>query len=164
VALARRVQAAALARATTVATAESCTGGLVGHVLTEVPGSSGYYRGGVISYADAVKVETLGVDPGVLARHGAVSEPVAAAMAGGVRTRAGADHGVAVTGIAGPADDRSAKPVGLTYVAVAGPGATVVRRHVWSGDRSANKRSSVAAALELLLEALGAAGDRGPDR
>ena len=148
----------------TVATAESCTGGLVGHVLTEVPGSSGYYLGGVISYADDVKVEALGVDRGLIERHGAVSEPVAAAMAEGARSRLGADLAAAVTGIAGPADDTTGKPVGLTYVAVAGAGATVVRRHVWGGDRSANKRASAAAAFELLLERLAARSDPDPNR
>ena len=161
VALARDIQAAALERGLTVATAESCTGGLLGHVLTEVPGSSGYYRGGVVSYADDVKVAALGVDRALLKDLGAVSEPVAIAMADGARSRLGSDLAAAVTGIAGPADDTTDKPVGLTWVAISGGGETRAQRFVWDGDRSANKRASAAAALELLLERLRAL--HGPD-
>jgi PncC family amidohydrolase len=164
VAMARAVQAVALRSGITIATAESCTGGLIGHVLTEVPGSSAYYVGGVISYADDVKAEALGVDRGLIEGHGAVSEPVAAAMADGARTRFDADVAAAVTGIAGPAGDTTDKPVGLTYVAVATPDGTVVRRHVWAGDRSANKRASAAATLELLLERLSAPTEPDPTR
>jgi PncC family amidohydrolase len=152
------VQAVAIERGRSVATAESCTGGLVGHILTEVPGSSAYYLGGVVSYADDVKVGALGVQADVLAAHGAVSEPVAAAMAEGARVRLGADLAAAVTGIAGPAGDTPDKPLGLTFVAVADAGGVTVERHVWHGDRSANKRSSAAAALALLLARLSLAG------
>jgi len=98
--LAERLQRIALARGITVATAESCTGGLIGHVITEVPGSSAYFVGGVISYSNEVKVASLGVDVGAIERHGAVSAQVAVAMAKGVRVRLGADYGVAVTGVA----------------------------------------------------------------
>jgi PncC family amidohydrolase len=152
--LARQLQAACIARGLTVATAESCTGGLVAHVITEVSGSSGYLVGGVVAYSDAVKRELLGVSETMLQAHGAVSAQVAVAMAEGVRARLGTDLAVAVTGVAGPSGGTDAKPVGLVYVAVAGSGAgaTEVRRHHWPGDRSANKESSAAAALELLLQ------------
>lgn len=158
------VGAAATAHEVTIATAESCTGGLIGHALTEVAGSSTYYRGGVISYSDDVKVDLLGVPRTALEQHGAVSAQVALAMAQGVRARLGADFGVAVTGIAGPSGGTPSKPVGLTYVAVAGPTTDDVQRYVWEGDRSANKRLSAHAALKRLSELVGttdsAAGTR----
>ncbi|MGZ6260398.1 MAG: CinA family protein [Candidatus Limnocylindrales bacterium] len=153
-ALAGRVQTACLARSLTVSTAESCTGGLIGHVLTQVPGSSGYFLGGVISYHDAVKASQLGVPPETLAHHGAVSAQVALAMAAGARERLGTDLAVAVTGVAGPTGGSAEKPVGLTYVAVADAAGSEVERHVWGGDREANKVASVGAALELLLRRL----------
>jgi len=153
--LARRLQERCLAAGLTVAAAESCTGGLVTHVLTEVPGSSAYLLGGVVSYADRAKTELLGVDPDHLAAHGAVSAQVARAMANGARVRFGADLGVAVTGIAGPDGGSDAKPVGLTYVAVADEEGVEVRRLLWAGERSANKRDSAGAALELLLARAG---------
>ena len=150
--LAARLRARCVARGITVATAESCTGGLVAHLITEVPGSSAYLRGGIVAYADDVKRAALGVPAEVLAAHGAVSAQVAIAMADGVRRALGTDLGVAVTGIAGPDGGSDAKPVGLVYVAVAGLGAPAVRRFLWQGDRAANKRSSAEAALEMLLE------------
>ena len=157
--LAERLLTAARALGWTLATAESCTGGLVGHLLTEVPGASTVYLGGVVSYSDAVKAGLLGVPPEVLEAHGAVSAQVAVAMAEGARRATGADLGIAITGIAGPDGGRPDKPIGLTYVAVAAPSGPVVRRHLWSGERSHNKRASAAAALELaeglIVEALG---------
>ena len=150
--LAARLGARCAALGLTVATAESCTGGLVAHLITEVPGSSAYLRGGIVAYADDVKGSTLGVPREVLAAHGAVSAQVALAMAEGVRRVLGTDLGVAVTGVAGPDGGSEAKPVGLVYVAVAGLGAPDVRRFLWAGDRTANKRSSAEAALEMLLE------------
>ncbi|MEO8437993.1 MAG: CinA family protein [Chloroflexota bacterium] len=135
-----------------VATVESCTGGLVGHLITEVPGSSAYYIGGFVTYSDELKREAVGVPHDVLAAHGAVSAQVAMAMATGGRLRTGADLAVAVTGIAGPDGGTAAKPVGLTYVAVADGEGVAVRRHAWTGDRAENKRLSAGAALELLLE------------
>ena len=140
------------ARGLTVATAESCTGGLVAHLVTEVPGSSAYLRGGIVAYADDVKRSQLGVPAEVLAAHGAVSAQTAIAMADGVRERFGADLGVGITGVAGPDGGSEAKPVGLAYVAVTGLGATDVRRFLWSGTRTENKRASAEAALEMLLE------------
>jgi PncC family amidohydrolase len=151
--LAERLQARCVARGLTVATAESCTGGLVAHVLTEVPGSSAYLRGGIVAYADAVKQAQLGVAAGVLEAHGAVSAQVAVAMAEGVCERLGTSLGVAVTGVAGPDGGSPAKPVGLVYVAVAGAGMPPeVRRFLWSDERSGNKRRSAEAAITMLLE------------
>ena len=152
VALAARLGARCVARGLTVATAESCTGGLVAHLITEVPGSSAYLRGGIVAYADDVKRALLGVSGEVLAAHGAVSAQTAIAMADGARERLGTDLGVGVTGIAGPDGGSEAKPVGLVYVAITGLGAPDVRRFLWSGDRAENKRASAAAALEMLLE------------
>ena len=152
VALAERLQAACLASATTVALAESCTGGLVAAALTSVPGSSGYFLGGVVSYADAAKRDLLDVDPAVLAAHGAVSAQVARAMAEGARARFGASVAASVTGIAGPDGGSTEKPVGLTYIGVADDAGADVRRFVWSGDRAANRLDSGVAAVELLLE------------
>lgn len=150
--LAERLQADCLRRRLTVALAESCTGGLVAATLTAVPGSSAYLLGGVVSYADEAKRDVLGVDPSVLSAHGAVSAQVARAMAVGVRERFGADLAASVTGIAGPDGGSPAKPVGLTYVGVADSGGVDVRRFVWTGDRAANRRDSVVAALELLID------------
>jgi len=149
--LAERLQARCMALDLTVATGESCTGGLVAHALTEVPGSSAYVRGGIVAYANEVKTALLGVPADVLEAHGAVSAQVAVAMAEGARNRLGTDLGVGVTGVAGPDGGTAEKPVGLVYIAVAGLGAPVVRRYLWAGDRSANKRDSAAAAIELLL-------------
>jgi len=140
-----------------IATVESCTGGLVGHLITEIPGSSAYYVGGFVTYSDELKREAVGVPHDVLAAHGAVSAQVAMAMAGGGRARTAADLAVAVTGIAGPDGGSPAKPVGLTYIAVADAIGVAVRRHVWAGDRSENKRLSASAALALLLERIDAA-------
>lgn len=134
--------------------AESCTGGLVTHLLTEVPGASGYLLGGVVSYSDSIKEALLDVPAATIAAHGAVSAQVAVAMAEGGRHRLGSQVAVAVTGIAGPEGGTPAKPVGLTYVAVADGQGHEVRRFNWSGDRTANKRDSARAALELLLERL----------
>jgi PncC family amidohydrolase len=156
--LARRLQVVCLERSVTVAAAESCTGGLVAHLITQVPGSSGYLRGGVVAYANEVKEAVLGVPADVLAAHGAVSAQVAIAMADGVRARLGADVGVAVTGVAGPDGGTADKPVGLTYVAVSGRGReSVVRRFHWTGDRAENKLASAEAALQLLLDQAGSA-------
>jgi PncC family amidohydrolase len=158
VALAERLQGVCLGRLLTVATAESCTGGLVADAITEVAGSSGYFRGAIVAYADEAKVALLGVPAATIAAHGAVSAQVAVAMALGARERLSVDLAAAVTGIAGPAGGTTTKPVGLTYVAVSGPTGTEVRRHAWTGDRGANKRASATAVLELLLEAAEAVG------
>jgi PncC family amidohydrolase len=154
VASAHRLGAACLERKVRVAAAESCTGGLVGHVLTEIAGSSEWFAGTIVAYADDVKRSVLGVTGDSIDSHGAVSAQVAVAMAVGVRRALGTPLAVSVTGIAGPGGGTDAKPVGLTYVAVADEAGSEVRRHLWGGDRAANKRASAAAALELLLERL----------
>ena len=141
-----------------VATVESCTGGLVGHAITEIPGSSAYYLGGFVTYSDELKFQAVGVPHDVLSAHGAVSAQVAMAMATGGRQRTGADLAAAVTGIAGPDGGSASKPVGLTYIAVADAVGVAVRRYVWTGDRGGNKVASAEAALELLLERIDAAG------
>ena len=156
--LAARLQELSLERRITVGTAESCTGGLIGHTLTSIAGSSAYYLGGVVSYSDDSKVRLLDVPPEVIERHGAVSAQVAVAMAEGARERLGCSYAVAVTGVAGPGGGTEAKPVGLTYVAAAGPHEHEVRRHQWAGDRAANKVQSAVAALELLLALLAGEG------
>ena len=150
--LATRLGAACLATGTTLALAESCTGGMVAAAITEIPGSSGYFAGGVVSYANEAKRDLLGVDPDVLAAHGAVSAQVARAMAVGARERFGATLAASVTGIAGPDGGSDAKPVGLTYIGLADTDGVDVRRIVWPGDRAANRRDSTVAVLELLLE------------
>ena len=140
----------------TVSTAESCTGGLIGHVLTEISGSSAWYLGGAVVYSDELKRHLLAVPEALIGTHGAVSPEVARAMAEGARDQFGTSLAVAVTGIAGPAGGTATKPVGLAYIAVADGAGCEVRRHVWSGDRSANKRETAHAALRLLLSRLSA--------
>jgi PncC family amidohydrolase len=159
--LAERLQGICLGRRLTVAVAESCTGGLVAAALTEVPGSSGYFVGGVVSYGDAAKAALLGVPEASLAAHGAVSAQVARAMATGVRERLGTALAASVTGIAGPDGGSAEKPVGLTYVGVADEQGTDVRRFTWTGDRGVNRHESARAVLELLVERAEALPGRG---
>ena len=134
----------------TVAVAESLTGGLVAAALTDIPGASEAFRGGVVAYATELKALLLGVDRSMLARHGAVYAPVAAAMAAGVRTRLGATYGVATTGVAGP-DPADGQPVGTAHIAVSAADDTVVRTVALTGDRHQIRRLSVEHALGLLL-------------
>ena len=155
-ALAERLQAICLERGLTVATAESCTGGLIAKLITDVAGSSGYFRGGIVAYSNQAKSQLLGVREEELAAHGAVSAQVARSMAIGALSRVGADLAVSVTGIAGPGGGSKAKPVGLTYVALADAAGTDVRRFVWSGDRAEVREAGARAALELLIERLSA--------
>ena len=150
--LADRLQAACLARGLTVATAESCTGGLVAHAITTIPGASGYFLGSVVSYSDAVKQDLLDVPADLIRTQGAVSAQVALAMAAGARSRVGADLGVGITGVAGPNGGTDEKPVGLVYVAVADENGVEVRRFLWTRDRAGNIVESAAAALRALLE------------
>lgn len=138
----------------TLGVAESCTGGLIGHRLTNVAGSSNYFIAGIVAYAYEAKEGLLGVPHDLLAREGAVSEPVVLAMARGIRQTLEVDIGLAVTGIAGPGGGTPTKPVGLTYVALVAPGEERVQRHVWSGDRLSNKHQSADAVLRLLLDYL----------
>jgi nicotinamide-nucleotide amidase len=151
VAAARRLGRALVKRGWQMASAESCTGGLVGHVITQVPRSSDHYLGGIVSYADAVKEELLDVSGELIDDVGAVSAEVAEAMTSGVLSRFPvARLALAVTGIAGPDGGSADKPVGLTYVAAAlRSGSAVVERHTWPHDRAGNKRASALAALEL---------------
>ncbi|MFN8372520.1 MAG: CinA family protein [Anaerolineae bacterium] len=137
----------------TISTAESCTGGLVLHRLTNIAGSSDYVLGGVVAYANAIKESILNVHRSTLIEYGAVSEQTARAMATGVRAMFGSDIAVSVTGIAGPGGGTPEKPVGLTYIGIAGPNGLVqVRREVWGFDREGNKNASAEAALQLVLD------------
>jgi nicotinamide-nucleotide amidase len=138
-------------RGLTLATAESCTAGLVAHRITNVSGSSAYYLGGMVAYANEAKEALLGVRHATLLAHGAVSEETAREMARGARRRLGADVGISVTGIAGPTGGTPDKPVGLVYVALSAPDAELCQRYVWQGDRLANKDQSAEAALGLVL-------------
>jgi nicotinamide-nucleotide amidase len=134
----------------TVATAESCTGGMLGAALTAEPGASTWYRGGVVSYSDDLKQDWLDVEPEALARHGAVSPEVACAMAEGIRRRSRSDYGVGITGIAGPGGGTAEKPVGLVHLGLADREATVHRELRLIGDRGLIRRRTVNAALDLL--------------
>lgn len=137
-------------RGLTLAAAESCTGGLIGHRITDVPGSSAYYQGSITAYAPQFKERLLHVRHETLARYGAVSERTAREMARGVRGVFQADLGIAVTGIAGPTGGTPEKPVGLVYIGLAGPDGDWVERHVWDGNRWENKSRSAEAALDLV--------------
>jgi PncC family amidohydrolase len=138
----------------TVVTAESCTGGLIAHRLTNVSGSSAYVLGGVVAYSNEVKMKVLKVQESTLIAVGAVSEQVAQQMAVGARSLFEADFALSVTGIAGPDGGTDDKPVGLTYIGLASSAGAQVTRFVWDGDRESNKESSAEAALQMLVEAL----------
>lgn len=159
VALAERLQGLCIGRHLTVATAESCTGGLVAATITAVPGSSGYFLGGVVTYADAAKRGLLGVPEAALAAHGAVSAQVARAMASRCRARLGSDLAVSITGVAGPDGGTDAKPVGLTYIGLATSAAhgdvalAEVRRFQFAGERAAVRAAAAAEALGWLIAA-----------
>ncbi len=155
-------------RGRTLVTAESCTGGLLAERITRVPGSSGWFPGGVVSYSNDLKRRLLGVPEELLAAHGAVSEPVARAMAEGAREHLGGDYGIGVTGVAGPSGGSEEKPVGTVHLALAGPAAegdglaTTHRRVRFLGDRLRIRGLTAQLALELLRRRLlaGAGGDR----
>jgi len=134
----------------TLAVAESCTGGLIGHRLTNVSGSSEYFLEGAVTYSNEAKQARLGVDRALIEAHGAVSSEVATAMAEGIRQRAGSDFGLAVTGIAGPTGSTPDKPVGLTYIAVTGKQGTQCEEFRFHQDRVRNKERATQAALNLL--------------
>jgi PncC family amidohydrolase len=137
-----------------LATAESCTGGLVGHRLTNVPGSSGYLEGGVIAYSYEAKERLLGVHHDTLYEHGAVSAETALEMARGARKALGADIGIAVTGIAGPGGGLPGPPVGVVYLALSARPVERVEHFRWDSDREGNKELSAEAALAMLKEFL----------
>jgi nicotinamide-nucleotide amidase len=145
------------AKGQTLAVAESCTGGGLGQMLTETAGSSDYFMGGIISYANRVKVDLLGVDPDALAREGAVSETVARQMAAGVKAKLATDWGVSITGIAGPGGGTDAKPVGLVYIGIAAPDGSVegIKYQLGSQrDRELIRQMSAAQSLNLLRRQL----------
>jgi nicotinamide-nucleotide amidase len=150
-----RLVAAYATAGRTLATAESCTGGLVAALLTAVPGSSAAVERGYVTYSNAAKAEAIGVDPALIAGHGAVSEPVARAMAEGARTASRADVAVAITGIAGPGGGSAEKPVGLVHLAVASSaGIRHLERRYGDLGRAGIRRAAVVDALGLLEAAL----------
>lgn len=150
-----QINAASLGGASfTIATAESCTGGDIARRITRIGGSSAYFTGGVVAYANDVKSQLLSVPESVLANPGAVSEPCARAMAEGVRDLLGTDLAVSTTGIAGPAGGTARKPVGLVYIALAHAGETLVEEHHFTGDRDAVIGAATERALDLILRAI----------
>jgi PncC family amidohydrolase len=138
----------------TLATAESCTGGLLAHTLTNISGSSNYFDRGVISYSNTSKKDLLDVPEQLLQKYGAVSQQVAEHMAKGIRQKASVDYGIATTGIAGPTGGTKDKPIGLIYIAIATKDSVITKRFLFSGNRLTNKENTVTAVLELLLELL----------
>jgi nicotinamide-nucleotide amidase len=151
---ARAIIADLTARGMTIATAESCTGGLIAAALTEIAGSSAVVDRGFVTYSNAAKIEMLGVDAATLAAHGAVSRETAAEMARGAISRSGADIAVAVTGIAGPSGGSVEKPVGLVHLAAAGRSGNLLLREMRYGDigRDAVRLATVRTALDLVSE------------
>ena len=139
-----------IARKKTIAIAESCSGGLLSHTLTNIPGSSSFFHLGIIAYDNAAKVKLLKVPPTMIKKHGAVSSAVAQAMADAVRGILKSDYGIAITGIAGPGGFTKTKPLGLTFIAVSTPAKTIVLRYVFEGNRLDNKKSAAQAALRIL--------------
>ncbi len=137
-----------------LALAESCTGGLIASLLTDVPGSSDYFLGSVVAYAYEAKERLLNVPHDLLLQHGAVSEPVTRVIAQNARAQFGADVAIGITGIMGPGGATPTKPLGLTYIALSAPDASWCRSFVWNGDRLENKHSSALAAFEILREYL----------
>ncbi|MDR1194780.1 MAG: nicotinamide-nucleotide amidohydrolase family protein [Peptococcaceae bacterium] len=148
---AERLAAWLTAKKLTLATAESCTGGLLGSLLTGIAGASSYYRGGIIAYSNEAKIRLLGVDAALLAREGAVSLPVAAAMAVGAARALDSDLAIGVTGIAGPAADGSAKPIGLVYIGLTLGGKTTVYPFQFAGDRQAIRAEAATQAFRLAM-------------
>jgi PncC family amidohydrolase len=137
-----------------LATAESCTGGLIGHLITNVAGSSTYYLGGVTAYSNEAKVNLLGVSQKTLEKHGAVSQRTVLEMARGVRKAMGADIGVSVSGIAGPTGGTPDKPVGTVWIGLSSAREEFAQHFLWSGDRLSVKEQSARAALKMVLEHL----------
>lgn len=139
-------------RGKTLVTAESCTGGGIGAAITAVPGSSDVYKGGVISYTNWVKNHVLGVEQNILDEVGAVSAPVAEAMAAGVHKLLGADVAISVTGLAGPGGDEFGNPVGLVYIGYCDRNTVTSRKFLFPGDRETVRNAAVCEALKLVLE------------
>jgi PncC family amidohydrolase len=149
-----RLAEALVERRLTLATAESCTGGGLSHLLTSIPGSSGFFIGGIIAYQNEIKMRFLDVPSSTLAEHGAVSAPTASAMAEGCRDKFDTDIAVSITGIAGPGGGSLEKPVGLVYLAVAVERRTRVVEHTFPGNREQVREAAIAAALDLILDAI----------
>jgi nicotinamide-nucleotide amidase len=157
-AMAESVLAACRARGWRVATAESCTGGLVAAALTAIPGASDVVERGLVTYSNKAKIELLGVPQETIEAHGAISAETAAAMARGALVRAGVDLAVAVTGLAGPGGGTPQKPIGLVFLAVAAKdGPARVERRIFPGDRAAVRQAALVEALALLQAEAGAA-------
>lgn len=152
--LARTIIERSTAKRLTLATAESCTGGLIMACLTDIPGSSAVVDRGFITYSNQAKQELLGVPADMLAAHGAVSAEVATAMAMGARARAGVDLAIAVTGIAGPGGGTAEKPVGLVYLALATGDSVHASRKIFPGDRQAVRQATLDRAFVMIEEAL----------
>jgi nicotinamide-nucleotide amidase len=138
-----------------LATAESCTGGLLSHLITNVPGSSTYFMGGIVSYAYEAKVRLLSVRWSTLEKYGAVSQETALEMASGVRKALAADIGVSISGIAGPGGGMPEKPVGFTWIGLSTPDVDEAWNYIWKGDRLQIKEQSARQALQLLVDYLG---------
>ena len=151
-ALALKLGRALLVQGWRVAAAESCTGGWIAKVLTDVPGSSQWFDGGVVAYSNAAKTGLLGVSSDLLTAHGAVSEEAVRAMAEGARSRFSADLAVAVSGIAGPGGGTADKPVGTVHFAWAAAGGMTAARRIFAGSRESVRRQTVALALERLVD------------
>ncbi len=153
-----RLASLLVSRGAKVATAESCTGGWIAKILTDIPGSSAWFEYGFVTYGDNAKQDLLGVDPALLEAHGAVSEAVALAMVRGAAARAAADFALAVTGIAGPDGGSAAKPVGTVWLAWAAHGQVDAECHHLPGDRDTVRRQTVSRALQGMVQRVEQAG------
>ncbi len=147
-----KIAAVAALQGKTIATAESCTGGGIGEALTSVPGSSAVFKGGIISYCDEIKNKLLSVPGDILQQHGAVSAPVAEAMARGARVALNSDMAISVTGLAGPTGDSYGNPVGTVFIGWCDEKGVFSREYHFSGDREAIRCQAVGKALQLIAE------------
>ncbi len=152
--LAKKLAGLLMKNRKTLSTAESCTGGMIAKVITDVPGSSRYFMGGVVSYSNEVKIKVLRIDRALIEQHGAVSRQVAQAMARGVQRLMHTDCAIAVTGIAGPDGGTAKKPVGLVYIAVAIGKEIEVNRFIFQRDRDGNRKETTSTAIEMLIQKL----------
>jgi len=137
-----------------IATAESCTGGLLAHLLTNISGSSEYFNRGVVTYSNISKIELLGVSQETIQEYGAVSKETASAMAIGIKERSNVDIGISTTGIAGPTGGTKEKPIGLVYIGISTPKETKVKRFIFTKNRLQNKEQTCYEALKILLETI----------
>mgnify|MGYP005835373911 CR=1 FL=1 len=138
----------------TIAIAESCTGGLIAHTLTNISGSSDYFDRGIVSYSNKAKTELLGVPEDVLKKYGAVSKQVAKIMAENIRLKSNVDLGLATTGIAGPTGGTKKKPVGLVFIAISNSKNTIIKKYQFKGNRLENKEHTCNAALKMIFDHL----------